>query len=102
MCASPRLLDSVGEPFRPETLSALPCVRFTGISSASEWEFVDGEKRLTVPIKSMLTCNQVGASMEACAAGVGFGRFFCYQVTPLIKTGKLVTVLTDFEPSPFR
>lgn len=100
VCASPRLLERVSEPVRPEALTDLPCVRFTGISSGSQWSFVDGEKHLTVPIKSALTCNQVGASLEACAAGVGFGRFLCYQAAPLTESGKLVRVLTDFEPPP--
>ncbi|MEA3411411.1 MAG: LysR family transcriptional regulator [Pseudomonadota bacterium] len=100
VCAGPGLLDRVGEPVCPEALSDLPCVHFTGISASPEWEFMDGEKRLTVPIKSVLTCNQVGASIEACASDVGFGRFLCYQVAPLIRTGKLVRVLADYEPPP--
>lgn len=98
VCASPALLARVGEPARPEALSDLPGVRFTGISGKPEWDFVDGEKRLSVPIESVLTCNQVGAALQACASGVGFGRFFCYQVAPLIRTGGLVRVLRDFEP----
>ncbi|MEN8132341.1 MAG: LysR substrate-binding domain-containing protein [Pseudomonadota bacterium] len=100
VCASPSLLDRVGEPDRPEALSNLPCIRFTGISTGSDWEFQDGGKRLPVRVKGGFSCNQVGASLEACVAGVGFGRFFCYQVMPLIQQGKLATVLTEFEPEP--
>ena len=100
VCANPGVLERFGTPPRPEALSSLPCVRFTGLSNGSEWDFADGDKRLTVPIKSVLTCNQVGASVEACVAGVGFGRFFCYQVTPLINEGRLVRVLEAFEPPP--
>lgn len=98
VCASPELLSELGEPGRPEELSNLPCVRFTGISPASVWYFRDGDKRLPVPITGELTCNQVGASVEACVAGVGFGVFFCYQVMPLIRDGRLATVLTEFAP----
>jgi len=100
VCASPSLLQRVGEPAHPEALSAMPCVSISGGSMDREWEFARGDARLTVPIQGLLACNQVGASIEACVAGVGFGRFFCYQVMPLIGAGKLVRVLADFEPPP--
>jgi DNA-binding transcriptional LysR family regulator len=100
VCASPELLKRVGEPLYPQALSKLPCVQFTGISSAAEWEFVEGDRSLTVPIDSRVVCNQVGASLEAATAGVGFGRFLCYQVAPAVAAGRLVTVLQDFEPDP--
>jgi len=100
VCVSPRLLDRVGEPSRPEELSNLPCVHFTGISTGSDWDFLDSGKRLLVRVAGNLTCNQVGASLEACTAGVGFGRFLCYQAAPLIKESQLVNVLTAFEPTP--
>lgn len=98
VCASPELLDKLGEPAHPEELSALPCVCFTGISPGTAWHFQSGGQRLTVNIKCNLTCNLAGASVEACVAGNGFGQFFCYQVMPWIQKGKLKVVLSDFEP----
>jgi len=100
VCAAPALLQRVGEPLHPQALSELPCVRFTGISPGSEWEFMDGDKDLVVPVKSSLTCNSISASVNACAAGVGFGRFFCYQVMPLVREGRLAMVLREFEQPP--
>lgn len=100
VCASPELVVQVGEPNHPEELISLPCVRFTGISPVSVWHFLEGSKRLSVRVKGALCCNQVGASVESCAAGLGFGLFLCYQVMPWIRSGELVTVLTDFEPAP--
>ncbi|MBI1194918.1 MAG: LysR family transcriptional regulator [Gammaproteobacteria bacterium] len=100
VCATPELLQRFGAPTHPQALSDLPCVRFTGISPGSEWEFADGTDRLLVPIKDAFACNQVGASVNACAAGVGFGRFIDYQVMPLVGAGRLVRVLREFEPPP--
>ena len=100
VCASPELLAQVGEPSHPEELSGLPCVRFTGISPGAAWHFQDGSKRLSVPVTGAFSCNQVGASVEACIAGSGFGLFFSYQVMPWVRSGELVTVLTDVEPAP--
>ena len=99
VCASPALLGRCGEPRHPRALVGLPCIRFTGISSGTTWEFVEDEKPVTVPIRSALTCNHVGAAVSACVSGAGFGRFLCYQVMPYLRSGELVSVLSDFEPA---
>lgn len=100
VCAAPSLLEQVGEPEHPQIISECPCVRFTGISPGSEWEFIDNDVRLDVPVNSVLTCNSVTATVNACASGVGFGRFFCYQVMPLVHDRRLSIVLSGFEPPP--
>lgn len=99
-CASPELLRDIGRPERPESLSNLPCVRFTGISTASTWRFYENGKSLAVSIDGPLTSNQVGVSVRACVDGLGFGRFLCYQVMPAVRRGELELVLQDFEPLP--
>lgn len=88
----------IGVPEQPDELTNLPCVLFTGMSSSPEWEFVQAGHQRVVPIKSILTCNQVGASLHACYSGVGFGRFLCYQAAPYVKDERLVKVLSDYEP----
>ncbi len=100
VCASPALLNEVGEPSHPEALTGLPCICFTGVSQTSAWHFQDNGKHLSVPVTGKLVCNQVRASVEACVAGTGFGLFYCYQVMPYIHEGQLATVLTDFELDP--
>lgn len=99
ICASPSLLAERGRPQRPEALSALPCVRFTGISAGSTWHFEDRGKRVAVHVNGRLLCNQVGASVDACVAGLGFGAFLSYQVMPRVERGELEIVLADFEPA---
>jgi DNA-binding transcriptional LysR family regulator len=99
VCASPKLLERHPAPQHPKQLSGLPCVHFSGISSSHEWDFVEPDgKTLSIPVRSLLSCNQIGASVEACRAGVGFGRFYSYQVSSHIKSGDLKVLLTEFEP----
>ena len=101
VCASPALLaESNSAPLRPEQLSDLPCVRFTGISSNSIWHFRDNGKRLSIQTNGAFMCNQVKASVDACVAGLGFGLFFSYQVMPWVESGELEIILSDFEPAP--
>lgn len=100
-CANPDLIKgSGGPPERPESLSNLPCVRCTSMSSSSTWHFNDGSKRLDVNINSAFSCNQVRASVDACITGLGYGVFFNYQVMPWVRSGELEIVLNDFEPAP--
>ena len=100
VCASPKLLAEAGQPRFPEDLAELPCVRFTGISSGSVWHFLRNDKSLPISVNGSLSCNQVGPAVNACIAGLGFGRFLCYQIMPAVRRGELQLVLTEFEPEP--
>lgn len=101
VCASPALLaESGGALQRPEQLSDLLCVRFTGISSNSVWHFRNSGKGLGVQVNGTFMCNQVRATVDACVAGLGFGLFFNYQVMPWVDRGELEIILSDFEPVP--
>lgn len=100
VCASPRLLRRVGVPKHPRELTGVPCVHFHGLSTAPIWNFVENGKKLSVPVDGPFSCNHAAAATEACAEGLGFGRFLSYQVEPLIAEKRLRIVLRDFEPAP--
>ena len=100
VCASPSLLKRVGTPRHPRELAELPCVHFQGLSPAPVWDFADGRKSISVPVDGAFTCNQAAAAVEACAEGLGVGRFLSYQVESLVAEKKLSIVLEEFEPSP--
>ncbi len=95
--ASPHLLDDVGVPVHPGELTALPCVRFTGIPANSQWLFQDANKKLSVKVNGPLQSNHIATSVEACIDGLGFGQFFCYQVMPYVKQNKLQIILQTYE-----
>ncbi len=99
VCASPELIDKVGLPAKPESLSDLPCIRMQNIPrQETAWRFADGKRDVRVKIDGPFGCNQVSTATNACAAGAGFGRFLYYQVKALLDAGKLQTVLEDAEP----
>jgi DNA-binding transcriptional LysR family regulator len=98
VCASPSLLQSVGTPAHPRELADFPCIHFQGLSTAPAWNFVHRRKTLTVSIDGPFTSNQAAVAVEACAEGLGFGRFLSYQVESLVEAKKLRIVLPAFEP----
>jgi DNA-binding transcriptional LysR family regulator len=61
---------------------------------------MDSGRSLSVQPKTVLTCNQAYASMDACVAGLGFGVFLSYMIRPLEREKKLEVVLEKFEPPP--
>jgi len=98
VCASPAYLRAHGVPRRPEDLRAHACVRFTGLAPHAEWTFRSRPPR--VAVRSVLTCNQADAALEACAGGLGLGAFLSYMAAPHVRAGRLRYVLEDFEVEP--
>ena len=97
VCASPGLIEAVGEPKVPAELESLPCVRLQNLARSSTWTFRDGFSNHNVRVSGPLSCNQIGAAIVACVEGAGFGQFLSYQVQSLVREGKLQRVLGRFE-----
>jgi DNA-binding transcriptional LysR family regulator len=97
--AAPGYLVRHGTPRHPKELTGHNCVRYWR-AGAPSWTFsVDG-KPLPVPVRGNFSINQSAAAAEACAAGLGIGTFFAYQVAPLVATGRLRVILAPFETPP--
>lgn len=97
--ASPAFLRRHGTPQHPKDLRQANCVRFMAGGSTG-WTFRENGKTLQVPVSGNLDFNHVAPAVEACVAGLGFGRFISYQVAPFLAQKKLQLVLEDFEPTP--
>lgn len=97
--ASPAYLARHGTPLHPRELLDANCVRIhPGISA--QWIFREGGRPLPIAVKGNLEFNHIAPAVEACAAGMGFGMFFSYQVLPLVAQGRLTMVLDAFESPP--
>jgi len=103
VCASPAYLAAHGIPSTPQDLSALACVTFDGVASATSWSFPAAgaaRRELLVPIHSRLSVNTAEAAIDAAIAGVGVTRVLSYQAARAVAAGRLQIVLGDFEPEP--
>lgn len=99
VAASPALLAAQGVPDTPKDLASRCCILFGGFGDASVWDFMANGRPLRVKVEGRIACNTIGASLAACIAGQGFGRFLHYQVQDAFERGELVPVLHDYEPA---
>lgn len=97
--ASPDYLRKHGRPRHPRDLRNANCIRVNPITGVP-WRFREDGRPLNVVTSGNLEFNHIAPAVEACAAGMGFGTFFSYQVLPHIAQKRLEIVLEDFEPPP--
>lgn len=100
VCASPALLDEVGEPQHPADLESRPCIDFTALAPGGSWSFRDGDADVVVRPPASFRCNQALVAADACARGLGFSLLLGYQALPQVESGELRLVLEDYEPPP--
>jgi len=97
--ASPAYLKRVGVPSHPKDIQNAACITRGG-ENGSSWPFYKSKKPFRVQVNSCLECNLNAPAIDACVAGLGFGRFMSYQVAREIADKKLRVVLAEFEPAP--
>lgn len=97
-CASPAYLKAAGVPKAPEDLKSHRCVRFTGVTPGTEWEFRRDGRTVRVAVDGPLVTNQVDAAIDACIGGLGIATFLGYQVQDALAAGTLREVLAAFAP----
>jgi DNA-binding transcriptional LysR family regulator len=100
ICASERYLERHGVPRVPADIRKHPCIRHTGLAPRGEWPFRVGNRLVSIPIESLVTCNDIDAAVKACIDGLGLGMFLSYMVAPERRDGKLKYILEKFEPEP--
>jgi DNA-binding transcriptional LysR family regulator len=101
ICATESYLRDHGMPQTPGDIGAHRCIRHTGLAARNEWQFRAGRKRnVSVPITSVVTCNDIDSSLNACVDGLGLGMFLSYMVAPFVRNGRLKYVLEHFETEP--
>ncbi|MDI3384600.1 LysR family transcriptional regulator [Xenophilus aerolatus] len=98
--ASPAWLRARGGPPAHPSELAHEAVVHGRADGPSHWTFHERGKAFNVPVTSRLAFNHLAPAIEACAAGMGLGMFFSYQVLGHVADGRLQRVLEDFEPPP--
>src|SRR6476619_3523270 len=64
VCASEKYLRRHGTPLTPNDVRDHQCVRHLGLVPRSECHFRNGNRQLTVPISSTITCNEIDSAID--------------------------------------
>lgn len=99
LCGSPAYFSERGRPASPSDLASHRIIAATSAWTSLEWRFGNAG-RLPYTVKPSLFCNTNLAVRDAAVAGWGMTRLLSYQVGAELESGRLETVLDDFEEPP--
>ena len=98
-CCSPAYLRRRGRPAAPADLARHSCLLY-GHGGVVTWEFaVDGAVK-SFEVHGPLRANNGDLIRDAAVAGLGIVRLPDFIVADALRSGRLVTVLDEFLPSP--
>ena len=99
ICGSPAYFERAGVPKSPSDLAQHRIVAATGVSTRLDWRFgLAGAE--AIDVKPALLCNSNEAAIAAARSDWGLTRVLSYQIGPDLQTGRLATVLDEFEEAP--
>lgn len=99
-CASPAYLAERGLPESLEALAMHDCIAFERLFATDVWTFRKGAEAVAVPIRPRFAVNTADGAIDAAMAGAGIARILSYQAAEAIADGRLIVVLTAFQPEP--
>ncbi len=99
--ASPDYLARAGTPAIPEELQSHNCLAFGASANVQRgWVFQQEGRPVTVKVGGDMECTDGAVLHEWCLQGRGLAWRSWWEVGNEIATGRLVTVLDDFQAPP--
>lgn len=95
--AAPSYLDRHGRPGHPGDLTGHQCIGILSDDHILPWRFLDGGKRLMLPVRGRLRIGQMQAALAAACAGTGLAQLPHWLAAEAIAAGRLEIVLAAFE-----
>ncbi len=103
-CATPAYLKQYGVPTHPDELEKNHVVvsyLSARTNRAGPMNFARGGKKVEVVGTRTVGVNESNAHLAAGLAGLGVIQTFGYTAKPHIESGALVSILEDWQPSPY-
>jgi DNA-binding transcriptional LysR family regulator len=97
-CASPGYLEKHGVPSTPHDLVDHEALLFRDPQTALAftWEYQRENEVVKVPVAGRLVMDDPSAAIAACVSGLGLFQSLSIGLEPLLRSGELVTVLSDW------
>jgi DNA-binding transcriptional LysR family regulator len=100
VCAAPSYLAQHGTPHTPAELATHSVVAAVSVTATLEWKFMQKGQGLSARVKPRLTVSSNDGAIEAVRSGFGISRLMSYQVAPLVASGEVVPILSDYDMPP--
>jgi LysR family transcriptional regulator for bpeEF and oprC len=99
LCASPKYLETHGIPKKPSDLGDHDCIAYRRPRNGQirQWRLAKGKPPKWSNAKKFMTFNSGEALISAAVAGLGLIQVAEYYAQPLLESGTLVEVLTDYK-----
>jgi DNA-binding transcriptional LysR family regulator len=99
ICAAPGYLAKNGIPTTPDDLHHHTVISASSVTPNPEWKLFDKGEPRSIRLQARMITTTNDSATAAAIGGFGLTRLLSYQVAEHLKTGKLKTVLADFEPA---
>ncbi len=97
ICASPEYLAKYGTPKTPADLSQHNCLDHAE-NFHFTWRFDKDGNTEDMPVSGNVRVNSSLDLASLAASGLGIAYLPCFSVHPLLKAGKLISILEDYRP----
>jgi DNA-binding transcriptional LysR family regulator len=98
ICAAPEYLEKNGIPVVPDDLQDHTIVSASSVTPNPEWKLLDKGETRSIRLRARMITTTNDSAVTAAIHGFGLSRLLSYQVAEHLRTGKLKTVLPEFEP----
>ena len=99
ICASPDYLARQGIPTAPDDLQDHTIISASSVTPNPEWKLMDQGQPRSVRLQARMITTTNDSAVHAALTGFGVTRLLSYQVAEHLRSGRLKTVLPDFEPA---
>ena len=96
ICASPDYIARHGEPAHPDDLAHHACLSYGHLDAKVKWTFGSPDGEVTVAVESTLCVNNGEVLCQAAACGLGIVVSPTFIVSPALKAGRLVPIMSPW------
>lgn len=98
--ASPAYLEGRAAPTKPQALADHDCIVDTNFDEPLTWTYRQEGRTQSVGVRHRISLSNAQACLVAVEASQGVARLPSFVAGEAIRSGGLVTLLSDYEPDP--